>query len=110
MEQDKSTKPEYRSLGEADKMRAILGAVMEPVSKQLALDLSGIQYDQLDDATKAKVDSVFSEEGVETTNVEGVSKYRLGDEGRESLNTAVEMKSVHKAIADKMLGDLGLDL
>lgn len=110
MEQDKSTKPEYTSLGEADKMRAILGAVIEPVSKQLAIDLSGINYGELDDEMKAKVDAVFSEEGVENSKDGETYKFRLGDEGRAKLAGSVEMKSVHKAIADKMLGDLGLDL
>lgn len=110
MEQDKSTKPEYTSLGEADRMRAILGAVMEPVSKQLAIDLSGIDYDKIDDETRAKVDAIFSEEGIESSKDGETDKFRLGDEGREKLAGTVEMKSVHKAISDKMLGDLGLDL
>ncbi len=57
MEQDKSRKPDYQSLGEGDKIRAILCAVMESVSKTRALDLSGIHYDELNDEAKAKVDS-----------------------------------------------------
>jgi hypothetical protein len=109
MENTRSTKPEYGSLDEADKMRAILGAVMEPVTKQLAIDLSQIDYDKLDDKTKAKVDAVFSEQGIEISKDGGNEIFRLGDEGREKLATAVEMKSVHKAIADKMLGDFELD-
>ncbi len=34
----------------------------------------------------------------------------LSDEGGEKLAGTVEMKSVHKAIVDKTLGDLGLDI
>jgi hypothetical protein len=109
MEQDRSTKPEYGSLSETDKIRAILGAVMEPVSKQLAIDLSQIDYDKLDDEAKARVDAVFSEQGIESSKDGETDKFRLGDGGREKLAETVEMKSVHKAIADKILGDLGLD-
>jgi hypothetical protein len=110
MEQDRSTKPEYGFLSDADKIRAILGAVMEPVSKQLAIDLSQIDYDKLNDEAKAKVDAVFSEQDVESSKDGETDKFRLGDKGREKLATAVEMKSVYGTIADKILDDLGLDL
>ncbi len=77
MEQDKSTKSEYGSLGEADRARAILGAVRKPVSKQLAIDLSGIDYDKLDNEAKVRVDAVFSEQGIENSKDGGLDKFRL---------------------------------
>ncbi len=110
MEQDQSTKLEYESLSATDKMRAILAAVFKPVPKQFAIHLSQIDYDKLDDEAKAGIDSVFLEEGVESSKDEETDKFRLGDKGREKLAETLEMKSVHKAIADKMLQDLGLDI
>lgn len=110
MEQDQSIKPEYSFLTAPDKVRAILGAVMEPVSKQLAIELSQIDYEGLDDEMKAKVDAVFLENDVESTIEEETHKFKLGDNSREKLQESIDMKSVHKVIADKILADLGLDL
>ncbi len=108
MELNRSIKPEYKQLSNADKIRAILGAVMEPVSKELAISLSQIDYNELEIEEKATVDAVFLGQGVETSKVGETDKFRLGDEEREKLTESVDIKSVHAAIADKMLGDLGL--
>ena len=47
-EKETSIKREYINLNNEEKIEAILGAVMGPVSKSLAIELSGIDYDNLD--------------------------------------------------------------
>lgn len=109
MEKSENPVRTYDTLEQDQKVRAILGAVMEPVSKKFALELSGVDYANLDDDEREKVDAVFGEEGIETSEDES-TKYRLNDSGREKLEKSVDMKSVHKQIADNLMGSLGLDL
>jgi len=106
-EKDKSTKLEYSSLSASGKVRAILCAVMEPVTPGGAVELSGVKYDQLDDKEKAEVKAVFSEE-----DIENVFNYLfiMNDEGRQRLAETVDMRSVHQAISDQLLKGLGLDI
>ena len=100
---------EYSSLDDKDKVHAILGAVLEPVSKQFAIGLSGINYEEMDDEQRIKVDSIFTRVGIETTEESVGTKYRLSDEEREKLSRRVDMKTVHGAMADKLWGELGLE-
>jgi hypothetical protein len=104
--------PTIRSFGDlniAERVHAVLGAVKEPVSRQLALDFSGVNYDELKDDERKAVDSVFSGEEIVTTHVEDADRYWLNDDAKTKLATSVDMKSVSGQIANKMLGDLGLD-
>lgn len=106
---EKDTPREYNTLDDDEKVNAISGAVFEPVSKQFAIELSGINYDGMEDEQRAKVELVFAQAGIEAAEDNGVTKYRLGDKEREKLDMDVDMKTVHGAIADKILGKFGLD-
>ncbi len=103
---EQSIKRDYSSLSEEEKIRAILGAVIEPVSKQFALDLSGIDYDRLNTEMKERINNLFDDDEVKKEIVDGDCKYILNELGRERLAGNIDMRSVHSIIADKLWGDL----
>lgn len=100
---------EYDSLNTDERVYAVLGAVAEPVSKQLAIELSGINYDSLDNEQKAKIASVFNDESLEITEKNSVNLYLLSPEGRAKLGKSVDMKTVHSAIAAVLSKELEFD-
>lgn len=89
---------DFKELDVAEKTRAVLGAVMEPVSREMVFEFAGIDYSALDPESQGRVDDVFN--NVNTT--EG-GRYILNDEGRKVLENEVDMKSVHGAIAQVLL-------
>jgi len=106
--QNEPTKSDYGSLSNVDKIRAILGAAGKPVSKELAIDLSQIDYKKLDNEAKAKIDAVFSEQDVEKSEVDNIERFELGKEGKEKLAKVVDMESVQRVITNNMLDELGM--
>lgn len=99
---EKDTYRKYETLKDDEKLYAILGAVEEPVTKERAIELSGINYKSLDDEQKAKVDSAFTKEGIDFTEESGVKKYLLRNQERERLGKSVDMVTTYRVIANKM--------
>lgn len=92
----------FNDLDIAEKLRSVLGAVMEPVTKEMAYGFAGVDYTQLDNESRNKVDNVFNDENVEQSG-NSEFKYRLNDDARNILATEVDMISVHGAISDVLL-------
>lgn len=105
---ENASKRTFDQLNTDEKVKAILGTVYEPVSRELALDFAGVNYDSLSETQQIAIDAVFNSDEVERTEDED-SKYTLSQTGRDALGVEVDITSVHKRIADKMWGDLGLD-
>jgi hypothetical protein len=98
---DRQTGPQKRkfeSLDTFDRVRAILAGIRGPATKEKVIEMSEVNYDALDEATKARIEAVFLEEGVEKSREEENAKYRLSDEKREKLAETVDMGSVNLAI------------
>ncbi len=89
----------FDSLFVDEKIRAILGAVMEPVSKEMVYNFAGVNYAELDGEFKNKVDASFDDQDVEQS-VGSEIKYRLNKDARKVLATEIDMESVHGVIAD----------
>jgi hypothetical protein len=107
MESTEQPSQEYDALSDDEKLNAILGAIQSPISKERAIQLSGINYASLDDEQRIKLNSVFSQKDVETTEEKGgVSQYILGEEARQKLSKKVDMVTVHRAIAKKKLEEI----
>jgi len=51
-EKESNQKREFSELTSVEKVAAILGASLEPVSKELAIDLAGIDITSIDEDTK----------------------------------------------------------
>lgn len=90
---------DFKDLSDSEKVQAILGAVEEPVSKDFALELGGVDYESLNPEDKTKVDRVFTDESVEKTGVDGEQRYMLNSSGRSNLESEVNIATVHGAIA-----------
>jgi hypothetical protein len=100
----------YEDLNAPEKVRAILGAVMEPVSKSQVVEFSGLDYEELEDEEKAEVDAIFQSEEVDRSGEEGREKYVLGTKARQALGTTVDMKTVHGRISDAIIAKMGIKL
>jgi len=105
MDSGENLKPkiDFKSLGNKEKVVAVLGAVEEPVSRDLVLDFSGIDYDRLKQEEKIEVNSAFNEIGVDKTQSEEGEKYILNSEGRLKIDKHIDMTTVHGAIADVLM-------
>lgn len=101
---------DYSTLNNPDKMKAILSGILQPVSKQLAIELSGIEYEQLSDEEKNKVDAVFADQYVSTSDHDGVLRYVMFGHGRHEIEKKVHMPSVHAQISEALMKGLGLDI
>ena len=101
-----NSKREYSSLNNAEKVYAILGTVRGPVSKNYAIKLSGIDYENLPEDQKLEVNSVFGHEDIETTEEGEITKYRLSDEKREELRESVDVLTVLQVIVDQQTREL----
>jgi len=100
---------DFKDLNIAEKVRAILGTVEEPVSKDFALKLGGINYKELDETGKKLVDTTFTGDSVVETKTESEQRYMLNEAGRLKLEGEVNMSTVHGVIADVLWKELGLD-
>lgn len=98
----------FKDLNNPEKVRAMLGVVKEPVSKMLALDLSGIDYKSLKENEKEELNNVFLEDNIEAVDVEGESRYRLGEEARRSLDKTVDLSSAEDELIENLMTDSGL--
>lgn len=104
-----STPRMFDDLNGAEKINAILGTIREPMSKDLALSYSGVDYQGLDDDEKKAIDSVFSSEDVITITVDNTERYQLSDDAKKRLATSVNMDSVHERIIKSIAPRLGFD-
>lgn len=113
-DESKHNGTKFEALSPFDKVRAILSAVMEPVSQDFALELTGIDLEGLPEEEKSKIQSLFgqtmeSSDEVVISSKDGTSLYIASDSTRTDMKNRVDMQSVHSKIADKLMGDLGLD-
>lgn len=93
----------FDQLNKDEKVEAILAAVMKPVSKELALNYAGVDYDSLSELDRQKIDAVFA--GYRS---EADEKYIVGEDRRAELSQSLDIKSVHVKIADNIWDELGL--
>lgn len=103
------TKRDFKDLTDSEKIRAILGAVREPVSKNLAIELADVDYGILDEKDKKIIDGIFFENNVEKNVVEGEQRYILNDDGKLKLESETNMYTVHGQIADILWKAIGMD-
>jgi len=94
-------RPGFEDLSNPEKVRAILGAVNKPVTRNLALELSRINLNELSDEERGKVEAVFGEEDIEKNKVDDQERYRLSDDARGRIGEKIDMKSVHRVIIDR---------
>jgi hypothetical protein len=103
---------EFSMLSAPEKVHAILGAVYEPVSKELVFNFAGVNVDELDEGTKEQIEALFNNDEVVKVESNGLLKYQLSPDAAEKLGKAVDMVSVHTVIANNLLDfwDKGMDL
>jgi len=63
-EKESNQKREFSELTSVEKVAAILGASLEPVSKELAIDLAGIDITSIDEDTKIELEELFDQDYV----------------------------------------------
>jgi hypothetical protein len=98
----KTTIKVYEDLAEPEKIRAILGNLYEPCTKEQVIELSSIDYESMDEGMREAINNVFSEKEVDTTESEEGKKYILNEKATERLNSSVDKVSVNVAIADSI--------
>lgn len=102
-EHDETLKKYYDELSLHDKLYSVLGFARQPISREFALDLSGIKYDQLNEPDKKQVDSIFSKEDVIMSTNEGTQKYWLEENSRKKLAEDPKLKEAVNFIMAKEL-------
>lgn len=90
----------YDMLSDSEKVKAILAAVQKPVSKQFALELSGINPNNV-----SQIESIFFGSEVVKSGSEQEPRFVLSATAKDSLGE-IDWKSVHKRIADDLLQSL----
>ncbi len=103
---EQPTKRSFNALSHPEKVRAILGTVFEPVSRDQVIEFSGLDYENLGEEERAEVDAVFTEDQVAKTEGE---KYILKDEAKSDLEGAVDIHSVHGQISDVIINKIGIE-
>lgn len=93
----------FDQLNKDEKVEAILSAVMEPVSKELALDFAGIEYSSLSESDREKIDAIFNKYQSQADD-----KYIVDDNRRTELSMSLNLQSVHAKIANNIWANLGL--
>jgi len=111
---DEASKVGYQDLTSFDKVKAILAAVQEPVSQAFALELAGINLDELPQDEKTKIQELFirameSSDEVVVSSKDGTPLYQASDSAKSAIEQRTDMITVHGKIADKLMSDLGFD-
>lgn len=109
-----TSKVVYQDLSSLDKVKAILAAVQEPVTQAFALELAGINLEELPENEKSEIQNLFirpmeSSEEVVVSSKDGTLLYQASDSAKSAIEQRTDMKTVHGKIADKLMSDLGLD-
>lgn len=104
----------YQDLTSLDKVKAILAAVQEPVSQAFALELAGINIEELPEDEKSEIQQLFirameSSDEITVTSKDGTPLYKATDSAKSAIEESTDMKTVHGKIADKLMSDLGFD-
>lgn len=95
----------FEALPMEEKVKAILGHVEEPVSREFALEMAGINTEELNETEEAKIDTIFNSSDVVTSTVNEETRYVLSDQGKAALGN-IDSKSVHKTITDHLMKNL----
>lgn len=93
------TKSTYDQLNIDEKIKALLGVVLEPVSREEVLGFAGIDYDRLGEQQRVAVDAVFASPDVNQTNSQE-PLFILNDDAREVLFQAIDSSSVNNRIVN----------
>ncbi len=111
MSESESNKPqEFSALNPDQKVRAILAVVKKPVSREFALDLGGIDYNELETEEKEKIDKIFDEEDIDMTKVDNQDRYKMKPDVIEEFGKIVDLPSTHRQVTDNLFDSLDLDL
>ncbi len=97
---------DYSMLDDSEKLIAILAIVREPVSRELAIEFSGVDTTQ--EGSKEKVEKAFLSTGMIETEKEGEKRYMVDDATKEELNKTIDLMSAEKVIADYLWKSMGL--
>lgn len=89
---------DFESLSSLAKVWAILGAVVEPVTKEDALRLSGVDSLTLDEKTKSRIKILLNSSSSEISEVNGVKYYESSYISRLILKAVVNLDSVNAHI------------
>lgn len=109
-----TSKVVYQDLSSLDKVKAILAAVQEPVSQAFALELAGINLEELPENEKSEIQNLFirameSSDEVVVSSKDGTPLYQASDSAKSAIEQRTDLKTVHGKIADKLMSDIGLD-
>lgn len=100
----------FQELSPVEKVRAVLGVVYEPVPKKLALDMTGVDIDGMEEGLQASINAVFEDEEIVSHETEeGRRVFIMDGQSKEKLGSYIDMQSVHKQITDYLWNELGLD-
>lgn len=99
---------EFGELNNPEKVKAILATVFEPVSRNLALDLSGVRFPELKRDEQLGVEAVFAETIVNSDDSKGRQRFWYPMDRREAIVTELDVDqiSVNGYIADVLISYL----
>ncbi len=85
----------FGDLAPEGKIRAVLAAAREPISKEQALDFAGVKVDLLRDEERAAVEKFFA-----SAAQEGSKLYKVDESDDFWKELGIEGKQAHGAIAE----------
>jgi hypothetical protein len=91
---------DYSMLNDQEKLLATLATVEEPVSREDAIEFSGIDTTREDFEERAE--QAFSTTGVIETEVGGEKRYILDEETKAELSKTIDLKSAQRVITDHL--------
>jgi len=86
----------FDSLALSEKVRAVLAAVREPVSRDFALNLAGIELEALSPDQAHAVEAVFDSPDTDESSGEYGSSYRLSETARSLVDKDVLGAANHR--------------